>query len=302
MKGERSGDLSTSFRYAARSRQERWGGPNRTRCREPTWRGHQRPASRGWTLRQRITRRLASSRLHRIHRGVYSIGHPAPSKEGRWMAAVLACGEGAALSHRSAAELWKIRPQRDGRPGESGPRVEVTVPGYAGRAEHRGINLHRSSTLGTGERTLRNRIPVTTPARTVDDLHRVLPPAEFAAALREAEYLRLAIGRRFKTDGTRTDLEARMLGICRRHRLPKPAVNAGIDRYRVDFLWADRMLVAEVDGWESHRTRSAFEVDRARDVRLALLGYEVVRFTWRQIGDDGQGVAKTIRALLRVRS
>jgi very-short-patch-repair endonuclease len=130
----------------------------------------------------------------------------------------------------------------------------------------------------------------------------VLPATEFAAALREAEYLGLPIGDRFEPDGDRTDLEARMVWICRRHRLPNPAVNAALDRYVVDFLWADASLVAEVDGWESHRTRSAFEDDRARDARLMLLGYQVVRFTWRQLNSDPRGVARTIRSLLQARS
>jgi very-short-patch-repair endonuclease len=75
-------------------------------------------------------------------------------------------------------------------------------------------------------------------------------------------------------------------------------MNAAVDRYEVDFLWSDQSLIVEVDGWESHRTRSAFEEDRARDARLTVLGYEVVRFTWRQVTDDARGVAKTIRALL----
>jgi very-short-patch-repair endonuclease len=92
-----------------------------------------------------------------------------------------------------------------------------------------------------------------------------------------------------------------MLSVCRRHRLPQPAVNVPIDRYVVDFLWTDQHLVVEVDGWESHRTRSAFEGDRARDARLSVLGYEVVRFTWRQITSDAAGVAKVIRTLLRAR-
>ena len=92
-----------------------------------------------------------------------------------------------------------------------------------------------------------------------------------------------------------------MLSLCRRHRLPQPEVNVSIDPYVVDFLWAECSLVVEVDGWESHRTRSAFEEDRARDARLAVLGYEVVRFTWRQISDRPAEVAKTIRVLMRAR-
>ena len=93
-----------------------------------------------------------------------------------------------------------------------------------------------------------------------------------------------------------------MLALCRRHRLPKPAVNVRVDRYVVDFLWRDHLLVVEVDGWESHRTRSAFEEDRSRDARLKILGYEVVRFTWRQVTRDRPGVAETIRTLLHARS
>ena len=92
-----------------------------------------------------------------------------------------------------------------------------------------------------------------------------------------------------------------MLSVCRRHRLPQPEVNVSIDRYVVDFLWPDKSLIVEVDGWGSHGTRSAFEEDRARDARLAVLGYEVVRFTWRQIIDGPGEVAKTIRALVRAR-
>jgi very-short-patch-repair endonuclease len=86
------------------------------------------------------------------------------------------------------------------------------------------------------------------------------------------------------------------------HRLPKPSVNVKVDRFEVDFLWPKERLIVEVDGWDSHRSRSAFEEDRARDARLAVLGYEVVRFTWRQIESDPRGVAKTIRSLWRERA
>lgn len=95
-----------------------------------------------------VTRRLAAGRLHRIHRGVYAVGHPRLSNEGRWMAAVLACGEGAVLSHRSAAALWGIRKARNGP-------VEVTVPSTAGRTRRAGITLHRSTTLTASSCTQR---------------------------------------------------------------------------------------------------------------------------------------------------
>jgi very-short-patch-repair endonuclease len=149
---------------------------------------------------------------------------------------------------------------------------------------------------------MRREIPVTTPARTLHDLRPVLSEVDFTRLLREAEFRRLEIGSQGETDGARSNLESRMLALCRRHRLPQPDVNVPIDRYVVDFLWAGDSFIVEVDGWESHGTRSAFEEDRARDARLKLLGYDVVRFTWRQISDDPARVAATIRALLRSRS
>jgi very-short-patch-repair endonuclease len=162
-----------------------------------------------------------------------------------------------------------------------------------------GIALHRSTTLNATSRTRRLGIPVTTPARTLADLRPLLSPAHFASALREAEFLGLPTADVALAEPTRTELEDLFIALCRRHRLPKPAADVKLDRYEVDFLWPDARLIAEVDGWESHRMRSAFEEDRARDARLAVLGYEVVRFTWRQVTDDAAGVAKTIRALLR---
>jgi predicted transcriptional regulator of viral defense system len=158
-----------------------------------------------------ITKRLAAGRLHRIHRGVYAVGHPNLGTEGRWMAAVLACGEGAVLSHRSAAALWRI--------AAPPAVVDVTVPRGGGRARRKGIRLHRSRTLSAANSTLRSGIPVTKPARTLEDLRRVLPGKALAAAVREAEFLGLAVNG-INTDHTRSELEGRFLSICRRHRLP----------------------------------------------------------------------------------
>jgi very-short-patch-repair endonuclease len=254
-----------------------------------------------------IKRRVAAGRLHRIHRGVYAVGHTGLSNEGRWMAAVLACGEGAVLSHSSAGELWGIvrarRPAAaDGRAHDP-PPVQVTVRGVGGRKGHRGIALHRSSTLTDADCTRRDGIPVTKPARTLVDLVSVLSRAQLAAALREAEFLRLPVGAAAAQSGvapprTRSELEERFLALLRRHRLPQPEVNVRLDRFIVDFHWRAERLVVEVDGWESHGTRSAFEQDRSRDVHLKLLGFDVVRFTWRQIALDRATVAATIRGLL----
>jgi very-short-patch-repair endonuclease len=242
-------------------------------------------------LPSRVADRLAAGRLHRIHRGVHAVGHPNISNEGRWMAAVLACGESAVLSHRSAAALWRIGPVTQ--------LTEVTVPSSSGRAGRKGILLHRSRTLSPTDVTRRAGIPVTKPARTLADLRRVLSREQFARALREAEYLKLSIGDALKPDRTRTDLEGLFLSLARRHRLPQPEVNVRVDRYHVDFLWGKEGLIVEVDGWASHRTRSAFETDRARDARLSVLGFTVLRFTWRQVEDHPRAVARTVRELLR---
>jgi very-short-patch-repair endonuclease len=222
------------------------------------------------------------------------------------MAAVLACGDGAVLSHISAAELWgiyrRVRRPLEARGRDEVPDVHVTVASTAGIRKRAGIMLHRASTLIAHHCTLQEGIPVTTPARTLTDIRPLLSPARFSAVLREAEFLRLPIDEQPESDRARTDLEQAMLALCRRHRLPPPEVNVKLDRFEVNFLWRSERLVIEVDGWQSHRTRSAFEDDRARDARLAVRGYEVVRFTWRQITDDRAVVAKTIRSLLRARA
>jgi very-short-patch-repair endonuclease len=247
-----------------------------------------------------ITKRINAGRLHRVHRSVYAVGHTRLSERGKWMAAVLACGEGAVLSHLSAAELWGIHRRVRRQSSAEISDVHVTVPKTSGVKKRRGIVVHRSSTLIARHCTLRDGIPVTTPARTLADVRPLLSPAQFAAAVREAEFRRLPIGGPIESDRGRTELEALFTAVVRRHRLPCPEINATVDRYEVDFLWRAERLIVEVDGWESHRSRSAFEDDRARDARLKLLGFDVLRFTWRQIEVDRAAVASTIRAVLRL--
>lgn len=239
-----------------------------------------------------VYRRVRAGRLHRIHRGVYAVGHRHLSWEGIWSAAVLACGDGAVLSHRSAAELWTLLPHRQGSP-------DITIPGSAGRRSRRGIRLHRSRLLTPAVTSRRNGIPVTNPARTLADLPRVATPEEVRRAIRQAEVLGFAIGG--DSDGTRSELERLFLRLCRRHRIPPPAVNVRIGPFLVDFLWRDRRLIVETDDYRYHRGRSAFEADRARDLDLKLRGYNVVRFTHRQVVDEAAGVARTLRALLALR-
>jgi very-short-patch-repair endonuclease len=239
-----------------------------------------------------ISRRVQAGRLHHIHRGVYAVGHRRVTVEGRWMAAILACGVGAALSHRSAAELWGLLPARRSI-------VDVTVPVRGGRKGQRGIRLHRSPSLRSAM-TRRNGIAVTNPERTIRDLGRVAASKEVETAIAQAEILRLPIGRHpgLLHEPTQSDLERAFLRLCRRYGLPKPEVNVRLGRFRPDFLWRELGLIVETDGWETHGTRSAFEADRARDAQLKMLGYAVLRFTYRQVMHDQATVARTLRSAL----
>jgi predicted transcriptional regulator of viral defense system len=127
-----------------------------------------------------VLNRIRAGRLHRIHRGVYAVGYRGASHQSRWMAAVLACGAGAALSHRSAAAHWGLLPPVDGR-------VDVSVSTRGGRAARVGIRLHRSRSLTSALVVKREGIPVTTPARTIADLRRVAPAWQWRRAVRQAE-------------------------------------------------------------------------------------------------------------------
>ena len=192
-----------------------------------------------------ISHRAAAGKLHRVHRGVYAVGHAALSNEGRWFAAVAAFGEGALLSHRSAAELWRLLALG------SGP-IHVTVASQGGRARRSGLVIHRSSSLLPSERTRRTGIAVTDPARTLADLRRTESVAVVRGALRQAAYLGIETGGEGEDTHERSELEKRMLWVCRRYHLPTAEVNVPIGPFTVDFLWRDRRLVVETDGWEGH--------------------------------------------------
>jgi very-short-patch-repair endonuclease len=262
-----------------------------------------------------ISHRAAVGRLHRVHRGVYSVGHRVLPSRGAWMAATLACGNGAVLSHTSAAALWEIRPT-DGS-------VHVTVPTAGGRSRP-GLYIHRDPCLPPDEVSARDRIGVTTVPRTLLDLAGVLPPRALQRALDEAVVIRridLSLidaliarhaGRpkvaklvaalethRPGTTFTRSDLEERFLALCEAHDLPRPAVNRRVAGLEVDFLFPDARLVVETDGWRFHGTRAAFERDRNRDARLTRAGYRTLRFTHRQLEADARTVAATVAAAMR---
>jgi very-short-patch-repair endonuclease len=237
-----------------------------------------------------VNRRVAVGRLHRLYRGVYAVGHTGLSDKGRWMAAVLAHGEGAVLSHRSAAELWGLLDPRQ-------CVIDITVRSRSGRSRRKGIRLHRSRSLPSSATTVVDGIAVTTPARTLVDLKLVVSPGLYRRAVRQAEYLRLDLGD-IDTDGTRSDLESTFLGLCRRHRLPEPRVNARIGPYTVDFYWPEHGLLVETDSYATHRGRQAFEDDRARDLYLQGRGLAVRRVTDRQLAADAGAVIRAVLTAL----
>jgi very-short-patch-repair endonuclease len=271
---------------------------------------------------RQLRHRVAGGWLHRIHRGVYAVGHRDLIGEGWWMAAVLACGEGALLSHQAAAELWKLRQRR-----RSGPsQIDVTVPRVAGRRRRDGIVVHRVTGLRAEEATIHHRIPVTSPARTILDLSSAIPRRQLERAIDEAERLRHCtegdlreIARKHRgrpgsrilaavltehaigSTATRNQFEEAFLTICRKYRLPRPQLNAPLLEYVVDFFWPDAGLVIELDGRATHGTRRAFQADRERDGRLTVAGYRVVRFTWWDIARRPAIVADRVRRLLQSR-
>ena len=224
------------------------------------------------------------------------------------MAAVLACGEGAVLSHQSAAALWSIR-------GTAKPRIDVTAP--RDLRPRSGLHPHRA-VLPADEVTVHDGIPTTTPARTLLDLAAVVPRQTLERALDEAEILRLPgphklLDRYPRRTGaanlrtllltsrsptpTRTELEAKFLTFLDAWGFDRPDVNTIIEGLEVDAAWRDARLIVELDGFDVHRTRAAFERDRERDRRLTAAGWRVIRLTWRQLS-GGEALAHELRTLL----
>jgi very-short-patch-repair endonuclease len=230
---------------------------------------------------------------------------------------VLACGDGAVLSHRSAAALWGIR-------GTSRRAIEVTSGSKA--RSRAGIHRHFAR-LPADEVTVERGIPVTTVPRTIFDLAATHGADVAESALRQSEYLRLhdrlslpdlleryprrrgakairqCLARRRETPGsTRSPLEERFLPFLRAHGLPLPQLNAWMNvggrRYQVDCLWPAQRQIVELDGWEGHGTRSAFRDDRVRDRRLRVAGYAITRLTWSQLEDEPTAIANDLSVLL----
>lgn len=250
-----------------------------------------------------------------IHRNVYAVGHTRVPRRGYWWAAVLAYGPGALLSHHTAAVLWGLQRSRKGP-------IHVTAGcGRQGIRRREGIWVHRCK-LAPEDRTRREGIPVTTVARTLFDFAEVAPYEALKGAAEEADRLKLLRLRELETvcergrgrralrpmrrllaelgvpDEGRSPLEIRFAKFLRQHRLPAPVQNVHVLGHEVDALWPAAKLIVELDSWEHHGHRAAFERDRARDPKLLLAGYRTIRVTHRRLDREPDELAAEIRQLL----
>lgn len=262
---------------------------------------------------QTIARLTANGHLHRLHRGVYAVGHTALTLYGRWLAAVLACGPDALLSHHAAAALHELRTNPTGL-------IDVTAPG-----KHRveGVRCHTARSLSDQERTTINAIPVTSLARTYLDYAEIASPRLLKQALAAGEranklnFLRLEAAiqgnpgrhgaralntalKEFKPEDprTRSQMERHFLAAVRRAGLPEPQCNVYVDGLLVDFYWPDAGLVIEVDSFAWHRSRHSFEEDRRRDAIHTVAGRRTLRPTHRRIEYETDALMEDIRRLL----
>ena len=255
----------------------------------------------------------------RRYRGVYAVGHVPDTPEARWIAAVMACGRGAALSHLDAGAHWRIY-------ASNGTTIHVTIMSRTGRTPPPGIQVHRARNLDPADVTVKDGIPVTTVARTLIDLTDLLPTDRILRAVREAEYLKLldldtliaaverANGRKNLTELhqalerhrpgqiVRDELEHRFQELRHRGGLKQPLTNVKVKTsrrtYTVDCLWPDEGVAVELDGRAAHIRAAAFEEDRARDAALAAIGLLPLRFTWYRVTCEGEEVLAELNATL----
>jgi very-short-patch-repair endonuclease len=232
---------------------------------------------------------------------VYAVGHQAPSDLGRWMSAVLACGPGAALSHRSAATFHQIR-------NGEGPQPDVTA---AKRRDRPGIATH----VGTPATVTRQNIPVTTVAETIAALAHVLDRDELPRLVREAQYRRLfnlketqaAAARRpsrplreLLEDMTVTssELDAAFIALIRRHGIEEPRGQRSLLGHKVDYVWERRKVAVELDSYSAHVSLDAFQRDRTQGNALQLAGWMLLRFTWNDVHRNRKRTIGTLRRAL----
>jgi hypothetical protein len=265
--------------------------------------------------RDAIGGEAGAGRLHRLHRGVYAVGHEAVSHRGRCLAAALSCGERALLSHRSAAWLW-------GMTARWRPPIEITASSPRhGRAD---IRLHSSERIAAGDRTIVDGIPVTAVPRTLLDFA-AADAAYLAQALDNAERLgifdrdavaelisrsggrrgvsRLRIAMESHQDPafTRSGLERRFLRLVEEAGLPRPSANFFVAGYELDMYWPQERFAVELDTYDYHGDRVQFESDRIRDESLGIAGIEVRRITGKRLDREPTTVMQRLATLLSSR-
>lgn len=251
----------------------------------------------GYT-RQAIYHRIRTGRLHPLYRGVYAVGRPHVTDHGRWMAAVLACGDGVVLSHSSAAALWRIGAEERGL-------VELSLPSLS-RRRRPGLRIHQRPSLQDRDMTTEFGIPVTTPIRTLIDLSIRLDRLGIERMINEADKynlahppaIRRALDERAGEPGvarlrqildrrtfrlTKEELERRFLPLARKAGLPVPLTGQWVNEFEVDFYWPDLGLVVETDGLRYHRTPAEQARDRLRDQAHTAAGLIPLRFTHEQV-------------------
>lgn len=264
--------------------------------------------------RKAIRHRVATGRLHPVHRGVYLVGHVVAPALAYETAAVLASGAGTLISFHSGSALWGLRPAPP-------PTVDVTVVGR-NPGQRPGIRLHRVRELAAEDRARRHGLPVIAAARTVLDQAAVLAPRDLECTIDEARRQRLVtdasliaavhrapnhrgaramrttLASREEPHMTRSEAEERMLALVRAADLAAFETNRNVRGYEVDFLWRAQHVIVEVDSWQFHGDRKAFETDRRRDADLQAAGYTVLRITARQLRREPLYVAARLGALL----
>jgi Transcriptional regulator, AbiEi antitoxin len=260
-----------------------------------------------------VGRLLSAGRLHRVHRGVYAVGHPALTRHGGCMAAILACGDEAVLSHQSAGWLWGLVP-------EYSALVEITVPARGRRRA--GIRVHHAPALARSECTTEERLATTTFSRTLLDIATTCPLKRLERIVERAD--RLGILDLIEVDSTlarhpgcqgsprlrqtlnlyrepvfaRAPTERRFLALVLKAGLPRPAINIFVAGHEIDAYWQRERFAVELDGWDTHRTRAAFERDPLRLEELKLAGIDSTRITARRIEREPGRVAKRLHQLL----
>jgi very-short-patch-repair endonuclease len=265
--------------------------------------------------RRAIVGRLKRGQLHEIFRGVYVVGVRRISRRGRWMAAVLACGDGAVVSHRSAARLWRLLPA-------ASKSIDVTC---SVRVERTGIVSHRS-VVAADEWLVWDGIPATSPFRTIFDLAAVAPMRELERAFHEAEArqvtdrvslpmllerypgrrgakkVKALLESRAPSAITRNDFEEAFLVLVDEHGLPRPRMNADLALrgrfFEIDALWERERVAVELDSRSIHGTRKKFESDRQRGRILVAEGWRTIHVTWRQLQEEPAAIVGDLRKAL----